>query len=142
MTTTKKNNKSFFDYKEREQKKILDKAARESNRMQKELVEKVTKKDWEKELGTLLMDIYIKQKKPSCQNYPLGQLSERVGAFIRNLLDTQKKELMTWFLEIIGEGKIQLLTKDKLDRQMGWCDGREQLRKELRSKVIERLKEV
>ncbi len=51
-----------------------------------------TKKDWEKELGILLMDIYIKQKKPSCQNYPLGQLSERVGAFIRNLLDTQKKE--------------------------------------------------
>ena len=47
-------------------------------------------------------------------------------------LDKLEKEKM---LEIVGDGEPQFLHKDKIKEGIAWCDGRQQLRAEIRKKI-------
>ena len=52
-----------------------------------------------------------------------------------NHLDQTEAKIKKIVLEWVGEGETQFLSKDKLDKQLGWCEGRQQLRAEIRKKI-------
>ena len=50
-------------------------------------------------------------------------------------VERAEKEIKKIVLGWIGEGEVQFLSKGRMQRQIGWCEGRTELRAEIRKKV-------
>lgn len=94
--------KSFFDYSDKEKKKIIQKAAEEGAKMQRDML-KNDMEDWEKEFDKKFCVPCIDYKLPN-----KALLDNRLGVlkFIRSLLQNQHQHDIQEFEKIIGEDEF------------------------------------